>query len=128
MNKEQLYEAFGELIYAVAKADGLVQDEEVQALQDILQQHAWAQEVEWSFNYEVKNQKDINDAYERAVDTFREYGPTPEYEYLIEILEKVAQASDGIDSKEEKIIQGFQDDLKTRFINDLNAGKLRVGV
>lgn len=128
MNKEQLYEAFGELIYAVAKADGLVQDEEVQALQDILQQHAWAQEVEWSFNYEVKNQKDINDAYERALDTFREYGPTPEYEYLIEILEKVAQASDGIDSKEEKIIQGFQDDLKDRFINDLNVGKLRVGV
>ncbi len=128
MNKEQLYEAFGELIYAVAKADGLVQDEEVQALQDILQQHAWAQEVEWSFNYEVKNQKDINDAYDRALDTFREYGPTPEYEYLIEILEKVAQASDGIDSKEEKIIQGFQEDLKTRFINALNAGNLRMGV
>lgn len=128
MNKEQLYEAFGELIYAVAKADGLVQDEEVRALEDILQQHAWAQEVEWSFHYEVKNQKDIEDAYRRALDTFREFGPTPEYEYLIDILERVANASDGIDAKEDSIIQNFQHDLKQRFIEDLNTGKLRVGV
>lgn len=126
MNKEQLYEAFGELIYAVAKADGLIQNEEVDTLRDLLEQHAWAKDVEWSFNYEVKKQNDIKDAYQRALDTFREFGPSSEYEYLIDILEKVADASDGIDTEEKDIIDGFQTDLKSKFIEDLEAGRLRV--
>ncbi|NJL12882.1 MAG: TerB family tellurite resistance protein [Microscillaceae bacterium] len=124
MNKDQLYEAFGELIYAVAKADGLIQDEEVTALQDILQQHAWAKDVEWSFHYEVKKDTNIHDAYQRALDTFRDFGPTPEYQYLLDILEKVAEASSGIGHEEAHVIEGFQTDLKTRFLEDLEKGHL----
>ncbi|MDX2301204.1 MAG: TerB family tellurite resistance protein [Microscillaceae bacterium] len=126
IHKEQLYQAFGELIYAVAKADGLVQNEEVDALKKILQRHAWAKDVQWSFDYELKNENDLQYVYEKALDTFRQYGPTPEYVYLIQILEEVARASDGIDSKEKALIHGFQDDLKERFIRDLDSGDLKV--
>lgn len=127
IQKEQLYQAFGELIYAVAKADGLVQHEEVDALKKILERHTWAKDVQWSFDYELKNETNLEYVYEKALDTFRQYGPTPEYIYLIQIMEEVAQASNGIDPKEKAVIFGFQNDLKERFIKDLEDGKLNPG-
>ena len=126
IDKEQLYRAFGELIYAVAKADGLVQNEEIHALKKILAQHSWAKDVQWSFDYEMENETDLKYVYEKALDTFRQYGPTPEYVYLIQIMEKVAEASNGIDPQEKELISGFQEDLKERFIKDLDEGNLKV--
>jgi uncharacterized tellurite resistance protein B-like protein len=116
VSKEKLYDAFGELIYAVAQADGLIQDEEITALQAILKQHAWASEVQWSFNYEQKNATGLKEAYAKALDTFQQYGPTPEYVYLIEIIYAIATASAGIDVAEKQIIDNFQADLKARLI------------
>lgn len=119
ISKEKLFDAFGELIYAVAQADGLIQNEEISTLKQVLAQHEWAKEVQWSFDYEKNKQTPIQEAYAKALDTFKQYGPAPEYKYLIEIIEAVAQASEGIEPAEKKIIEGFQSDLKTQFINDL---------
>jgi uncharacterized tellurite resistance protein B-like protein len=126
ITKDKLYDAFGELIYAVAKADGIVQNEELTALEDILKKHTWARDVRWSCDYELKNNTDIEESYSKAMDTFQQYGPTPEYLHLIEIIEAIAQASAGIDASEKKVIDGFQIDLKERFIRDLEKGNLRI--
>ena len=67
MNKERLYDAFGELIYALAMVDGLIQPSEIEALAKILKGHPWASQIKWSFNYEVKKGIDINDIYEKAL-------------------------------------------------------------
>lgn len=118
VSKEKLYDAFGELIYAVAKADGLIQVEEKLMLEKILAEHPWASQIHWSFDYESKKDMDPEESYKKALDIFKEHGPDPDYVYLLEILEKVAAASDGIDADEQKVIDSFQSDLYKRFVQD----------
>ncbi|WP_299453411.1 TerB family tellurite resistance protein [uncultured Microscilla sp.] len=118
VNKEQLYDAFGELIYAVAKADGLIQAEEQRMLENILTAHPWASQIRWSFDYESKKGMNPEDSYKKALDIFKEHGPDPDYVYLLDVLKKVAEASDGIDANEQKVIDSFQSDLYKRFVKD----------
>ena len=59
VGKTELYDAFGELIYAVAKADGFIQNEEVGKLQELLASHTWGKEIGWSFNYEREKKQDL---------------------------------------------------------------------
>ncbi len=124
MNKERLYDAFGELIYALAMADGLIQPEELKALNTILQGHPWGSQIKWSFDYESNKKIDLKEVYKKALDTFTSHGPDKEYAYLVEILQKVAQASDGIDETEQEIIERFQKDLKENFISEMEKRKL----
>jgi len=118
ISKEQLYDAFGELIYAVAKADGLIQIEERLTLEKILADHPWASQIHWSFNYESTKEMDPEESYLKALDILKEYGPDPDYIYLLDVLKQVAAASDGIDADEQKVIDSFQSDLYKRFLKD----------
>lgn len=124
MNKERLYDAFGELIYALAMADGLIQPKEIQALDTILQGHPWASQIKWSFNYEITKGLDLKDVYKKALDTFTQHGQDQEYAYLIDVLQKVAKASDGIDEAEQEIIERFQQDLRDNFIAEMEKRQL----
>lgn len=124
IKKEKLYDAFGELIYAIALADGEIQESEIAALNKYLQNHPFAKEIKWSFDYEKAKNHDIETAYQNAIDTCKENGPDPEYKYLLEILVGVAEAFAGIVPEERKIIERFQDDLAKRFEKDLRENKL----
>tara|TARA_B100000809_G_C15127884_1_gene527059 strand:+ start:99 stop:485 length:387 start_codon:yes stop_codon:yes gene_type:complete len=117
--KEKLYDAFGELIYAVAKADGEIQKEEIEALKSVLENNHGAKEINWSFNYEISKDHSIYEAYSKAINICKEYGPSKEYLELINILEKVAQSSNGIDNNEQNIIDNLRKDLTDRFKKDL---------
>ncbi len=120
MNKlDKLYETFGELLYVLAKADGIIQDEEIEALHKLLGNHPWAKDVEWSFNYEKDHNNDIDMVYKKVIDYCAEYGPTPEYKDFIDVMTHVANASSGIDAEEQKIINSFTNDLTERFKNDI---------
>lgn len=46
---EKLYEAFGELLYVIAMADGLIQENEITALEQVLAENPWAADIKWSF-------------------------------------------------------------------------------
>lgn len=116
--KDKLYEAFGELLYSVAIADGSVQHEEKKALQEILKMHPWAQDILWSFNYEENRTHQVKDTYLKAIDTFKEHGPFEEYEKFIEVLEIVAAAFGGITEEERNLIGNFRNDLLTTFRNN----------
>jgi uncharacterized tellurite resistance protein B-like protein len=117
--KERIYETFGELIYILAMADGIIQEEEIAKLHEILKHHPKAEEIKWSFNYEVKKQNDLDDLYAKVINRCQENGPDPEYNYLIEMLEEIAKASTKIDEQEEKVISGFVTDLLDRFRKDI---------
>ena len=119
--KERLYEALGELIYAVAKADGLIQKEEFSMLDSLLKGHPWASTIKWSFDYEVNKNQSLNDIYEKAINHCQHYGPAPEYIEFIDIISKIAEASSGIDKKEQKLISSFSSDLVERFKKDIAA-------
>lgn len=116
---EKLYETFGELLFAVAKADGVIQEEEKEALNKILANHAWASEIKWSFEYEATKNFPVEKIYNKVINFCHSYGPTKEYEEFIEAMKIIANAAEGIDQSESKIINSFSKDLITRFKNDL---------
>lgn len=118
INKEKLYEAFGELIYVVAMADGEIQETEVTALKKLVSEHPLGADIKWSFDYEAKNITDTKDTYQKVLNTCQAFGPTEDYLLLIDLLEKVAEASAGIEEKEQEVINNFQADLIARFKED----------
>jgi tellurite resistance protein len=119
VSREKLYEAFGELIYAVAKADGKVQDEEIKVLKEVLKSHPWASYIEWSFNYEKSRDHSVEYTYKKAIDIFKQHGPDGEYPKFIEVFKMVADAFGGITDDEQKVIDNFQQDLVSQFKQDL---------
>ena len=126
VSKTRLNDAFGELIYAVAIADGMVKPEEIKALEDLLNGHPWASEIQWSFNYELKNRHDLKDSYQKALETLKENGPFEDYNYLVEIIEKIAAESDGVDKNEKIIIKDFQQSLRAHFLEFLDENGLLI--
>ena len=115
-SKAKLYDALGELIYAVAKADGAVQDAERTQLEALLKDQTWGADVQWSFDYENRKALSVEDAYARALDTCKAYGPTEEYAFLMEALQRIAAAHEGVDEQEAGIIQRFTTALRTHFM------------
>ena len=118
MHLEKVYEAFGELLYAVSLSDGELQEEEETRLKEIIKGNKWEEDILWSFNYEKGKQNAVKEAYKRALDVFAEYGPYREYEKFFEVLEQVAEASAGIDENVRQLIDSFKDELLERFKND----------
>ncbi len=116
----KLYETFGELIYIVAMSDGVIQPEELKVIEDKLRDHPWGGDIKWSFDYEVSKGSTIDELYKKVISYCKIHGPDPEYDFLINILEEVAQASNGIDEKEQKIIDNFSKDLLEKFKTDLS--------
>jgi len=113
---ERLHDAMGELIYAVAKADGLVQESEIQKLEEILQKHPWASNIHWSFHYEQNRENSLEEAYAKALDTCKEYGPSEEYAFLFDVMYEIAKASHGLNTEEAQLIVRFKLDLKAHFM------------
>lgn len=111
----ELYDAFGELIYVLAKADGEIQPEEKATLEHILQSHPWSKEILWSFNYESGKDNDVEDTYQKMLQKCIEVGPNPEYEFMIEVLEAVAKSSIELDEQERAVIDRFKSDLTSGF-------------
>lgn len=126
VGKIELYDAFGELIYAVAKADGLVQNEEVVKLKELIANHPWAKEIVWSFNYELNKEKTVEEAYQKALYVCQQYGPSPEYPEMLNLLNEIALANEGVSETEKAIIHNFEKELRAKFQKDLHAGKLII--
>ena len=118
---EKLYETLGELLYVVAKSDGVIQEEEKAALENLLGKHPWAKEINWSFNYEVSKEKSIEDVYEKAIAVCHRIGPSPLYTEFIDAMNIIAQANNGIDAHESELINSFSADLIERFKNDIKS-------
>ncbi len=118
-NTEKLIEAFGELIYVVAMADGSIQKEELDVIEKRLATHKWGEDIKWSFNYEVKKNGSIEDLYKKLIINCEMHGPDPEYKFLLEVLEEVADSSSGVDIDEKDAIDSFQRQLTRKFREDI---------
>lgn len=117
--KEKLYETLGELLYAIAKADGVIQNEEKEALNTLLAEHKYAHEIKWSFEYEEHRDATVEELYKKVIDHCYQIGPSQEYEEFIDAMKTIADAVDGTLDSEEKIIESFSKDLTERFKHDL---------
>jgi uncharacterized tellurite resistance protein B-like protein len=115
LTKEQLYDAFGELLYAVAQVDGEVQESEAKKIEQMLKNFAGAEEIEWSFEYEYDKKQTVEEAYKKAIDVCKWYGPSPDYTFLFDLVEQVATASDGLSEDEAALIARFRSELMAHF-------------
>ena len=118
---EKLYSTLGELIYAVAKADGAIQQEEFARLDELLRGHKWGETIKWSFEYESKKDNDPEQIYQKVINNCQFMGPAPEYLEFIDMITEVADASQGVDEDEERVIRSFSHDLIERFKKDIQA-------
>lgn len=119
---QNLYFALGELAYAIAKADGTIQKEEKQMLHDIV-----TEEVKKNHNIDFdyseiiftimgKDNTDSESSYEWALHEMKlnSHYLKPELKVKFQkILEKVAEAFPPVTPQEQKLLDRFQDDLKT---------------
>ncbi len=120
-NTEKLYESFGELLYVVAMADGEIQASELAVITSKLVDHPWGADIQWSFNYEVKKQRDLDMLYDRVISYCEDHGPEKEYVFMIELMEDVAAASgESADADEREKMDGFVNDLTEKFKNDID--------
>jgi len=119
-NTAKLIEALGELIYVVAMADGSIQKEEIDVIEKKLADHKWGEDIKWSFDYEVKNDNSIEDLYKKVISYCEMHGPDPEYNFLLEVVEEVAKASNGVDADEQKVMDSFVHDLTEKFRADID--------
>jgi len=107
------------LIYIVAKADGIIQDEEVSKLKEILKDHPYADTIQWSFDFVKAQDASVDDVYRRVIDTCYQLGPLDEYSEFVDILAEIADAHDGVSLEEGMMINSFATELLVRFKNDL---------
>lgn len=127
-DKEKLYETLGELLYAIAIADGVIQPEETERLNEIVKNHPMGSTIKWSFDYEDSKLNSLNDTYNKVISYCHSYGPAPEYDEFLELIAIVADASNGIDHHEELVISNFGQHLIERFKADLAKGINRYEV
>lgn len=120
---EKLYETLGELLYAVAMADGVIQDEERDSLKELLKKHNWAKEIQWSFDYEASKNSGVEETYNKVINFCHSYGPTPVYEEFISAMTTIAEAAEGVDANEAAMIHSFSKDLIVRFQKDIDRLK-----
>ena len=119
-NTYKLYEAFGELIYVIAMADGKIQEEELEVIEKRLSQHPWGKDMKWSFDYEVKKGRDLDELYKKVIYYCETHGPDEEYDFLISVLEEIAKSSAGIDADEQEVMDSFVNDLCKKFSEDIS--------
>lgn len=117
---EKLYETLGELLYAVAKADGVIQQEETDKLDQLLASHPWAKEIKWSFNYEVSKNSSVEEIYKKVISFCQGYGPSIVYPEFIDSMKAIAESANGVDGDEDKVMSDFSKDLIAKLQNDLD--------
>ncbi len=118
-DEQKLYETMGELLYVIAKADGVIQEEENAALKELLKGHKWAEQIEWSFNYEVSKEPSVNELYDKVIAVCHRIGPSPIYNEFVSSMEAIANANEDMDDEEAHKIASFSADLIERFKKDL---------
>ncbi len=100
-------------------ADGTIQKEELETIENRLSKHKWGEDIKWSFDYEVKNNNSIEDLYKKVVTYCEMHGPDEEYQFLIEVIEEVAKSSDGVDKDEKEVMDNFVIELTNKFKEDI---------
>lgn len=116
---ENLYYALGEIAYAVAKADGRIQKDEVQKFHGILEAELQVPSDSFSvadiiFHIMNKDHVDAETAYENGMHQMRLYSHhlTPEMKLsFLHVTEKVAHAFPPRLRSEENMIVRFRTDI-----------------
>ena len=110
--KEELFKAFGELLYAVASSDGSIQLEEKVLLTQLVAHHQYAFDIINAFKSHVNTAYSVEEAYTNAINAFKAYGHFEGYQEFKLIMEELAIACNGISKEEKHLIDNFIKELQ----------------
>ena len=122
MSKQNIYSAMGNLAYAVAKADGIIQNEEKEVIRNTAQEILFTEEISNDFidkMFETLEEKNISaaDAYNYALDVLE--ANRNDYDFYtstknkcILFLESIADSFQGSSAQELEIINQLKKDLE----------------
>jgi len=118
---KNIHIAMGSLAYAIAKADGIIQDEEKVMIKRLAQKEFELSDAdnEWISNMFEQLEKDnisLDEAYSYAIDTLdanrHDYDFTDAVKTkCVKFMEKVSESFDGISGEELQIINRFKGDM-----------------
>jgi uncharacterized tellurite resistance protein B-like protein len=119
---ENLHYAIGELAYAVARADGFVQEEERKKFQDIvsgeLREHDYKFDIA-SIIFQLmdhrKSHQDGDTAYQWAMNTIKlnsHYLSPALKEKFIRVMQRIAEAYPPVTEEEKRMIDQFMKDIE----------------
>jgi len=111
VTKEEIYDAFGELLYAISTIDGEIQLEEAKKIEELLTGHEGAADIMWSFEYQFENKISVAESCNKALAVCQLYGPCPDYAFMIDALKKVAAAANSVSEHEKNLIATFELEL-----------------
>ncbi|MCG8575193.1 MAG: hypothetical protein MI810_09945 [Flavobacteriales bacterium] len=117
---ENIYYAMGEMAYAIAKADGTVQKEERQKIQEIVLEQTKQHNIDFDFAETIflileKDDPDAETSYEWAMQEFDEnkIHLTPQLvNQFIVIADRIADAFDLPSKKEDDMVARFKIDIQ----------------
>ncbi len=118
--KENLYYGFGNIAYAVAKADGEVQASEYNKFHDIVSKGVKDHDIEFDFSdiiFHILKKEDMSSetAYEWGVDAMKigkDFMSEKKLDDFTNILQEVAAAFNSVTEEENDFIQRFRKDAK----------------
>jgi len=118
---KNIHIAMGSLAYAIAKADGEIQEEEKSTIKKLAQKEFELSDSdnEWissMFNRLEKDEISLDEAYTFAIDTLdanrHDYDFTDSVKMkCVKFMEKVSESFDGISGEERQIIDRFKGDM-----------------
>src|SRR5689334_4058273 len=116
---ENLHYALGELAFAVARADGAVQQEEKKRFQQIINDQLKKQNYQYDISHIVfqlmnKEKPDTKTTYEWAMNVIRvnsHYLSPKMKETFLAVMEAIAEAYPPVTIEEKKVIDLFKKDI-----------------
>jgi len=115
MPQEDLYIGLGNLAYAVAKADGELHKEEEEALTEILEKQDHGDIALFAFKVKQHMNSQPEEAYHfalRRLSANEQEFTEDRQKQFIYVLDQVANASKGTDTKEQRLLERLREDLK----------------
>jgi len=114
MISQELYLGLGSAAYALAKADGRLQSAETETLRLILLHEPQADVTLQAFDVQEQYNVSVEEAYQYAFRRFessRQHLDEETKKQFIRVMERIAQAYDGVSRKENELLRRFRRDL-----------------
>jgi uncharacterized tellurite resistance protein B-like protein len=122
MSRQNIHMAMGSLAYAIAKADGQIQEQEKEIIRKLAQKEFELNDSdnEWIKNMFAnleENQITLEDAYNYALDVLEANRYDFDFdqsmkEKCVRFMERIAEEIDGVSTDEQMIIKKFKMDIK----------------
>ncbi|MFL5731269.1 MAG: TerB family tellurite resistance protein [Cytophagaceae bacterium] len=122
MSRQNIHMAMGSLAYAIAKADGQIQEQEKEIIRQLAQKEFELNDSdnEWikkMFANLEENQISLNDAYQYALDVLESNRFDFDFDKImkdkcVRFMERIAEEFGGVSNDEQLIIKRFKNDMQ----------------